>query len=89
MYIHLGNNAIIKTDEIIGIFDLDNTTVSARTRAFLNKAEKGGNIVLTGNELPKSFVVTSIEKGKTRVFLSQLAVSTLTKRYENTDIKEI
>ena len=40
MYIHLGNNAIVRTEEIIGIFDLDNTTVSARTRDYLKKARK-------------------------------------------------
>ena len=80
MYIHLGNNALINTNEIIGIFDLDNTTVSARTREYLNKAEKSGNIILTGNELPKSFVVASKNKGDNRVYLAVLAPSTLSKR---------
>ena len=80
MYIHLGNNNLIKTDEIIGIFDIDNTTVSVRTRAFLSKAEKRGDIILTGSELPKSFVVASKKRGDTRVYLSQLAPSTLNKR---------
>ena len=80
MYIHLGNNNLIKTDEIIGIFDIDNTTVSVRTRAFLSKAEKRGDIILTGSELPKSFVVASKKRGDTRVYLSQLAPSTLKKR---------
>ena len=80
MYIHLGNNAVIKTNEIIGIFDLDNTTVSARTRKFLNIAEKNKNIIITSSELPKSFVVTSGEKGKNKIYLSQLSPSTLGKR---------
>ena len=30
MYLHLGNAVLVKTDEVIGIFDLDNTTVSKR-----------------------------------------------------------
>lgn len=80
MYMHLGNNAVIKTGEIIGIFDLDNTTVSARTRQFLAIAEKRGNIIATSNELPKSFVVTSGETGKNKVYLSQLSTQTLSKR---------
>lgn len=80
MYIHLGNNELVKTDEIIGIFDLDNTTVSSRTRLFLSKAEKNGNIILTGDDLPKSFVVTSKKKGESKVYLSVLAPATLEKR---------
>lgn len=90
MYMHLGNNALINTDEIIGIFDLDNTTVSARTRLFLSKAEKSGNIILTGSELPKSFVVASKKKGDNRVYLAVLAPSTLARRAEsNNYFKEI
>lgn len=84
MYIHIGNNYVLREDEIVGIFDLDNTTISARTRLFLSKAEKKGNIVLTGNELPKSFIVTN--KGN-KVFLSQLATSTLSKRRIGKKIK--
>lgn len=82
MYINLGNNTLVKTQDIIGIFDLDNTTVSARTRQFLRKAEQDKKIVLTGYELPKSFVVTS-EKGEIKIYLSMLAPSTLNKRFEN------
>lgn len=84
MYIHIGNNYVLREDEIVGIFDLDNTTISARTRLFLSKAEKKGNIVLTGNELPKSFIVTN--KGN-KVFLSQLATVTLSKRRIGKKIK--
>lgn len=92
MYLHLGNNALVKTQDIIGIFDLDNTTVSSRTRAFLNKAEKSGKIVLTGSELPKSFVVASRGKGDTRVYLAMPAPSTLARRadeFDNNYFKEI
>ena len=35
MYLHLGQNTVITHDEIIGIFDLDNTTVSKKTRDYL------------------------------------------------------
>lgn len=80
MYIHLGNNFILRSKEIIGIFDLDNTTVSSRTRAYLSKAEKKGEIVLTSEELPKSFIVASGKKKENRVYLSQLSSSTLSKR---------
>lgn len=80
MYINLGNNTVIKEKDIIGIFDLDNTTVSARTRKFLEIAQKRGNIILTSNELPKTFVVVSSKKGEKKVYLSQLSTATLSKR---------
>lgn len=90
MYIHLGNNALIKTEEIIGIFDLDNTTVSARTRDYLRRAEKSGNVVITGSELPKSFVVASKKRGDNRVYLAVPSPATLSKRAENNNyFKEI
>ena len=40
MYLHVGNNQNIRTKNIIGIFDMDNTTVSAVTRKYLNKKQK-------------------------------------------------
>lgn len=80
MYIHLGNNAVLKTGDIIGVFDLDNTTVSARTRSFLAKAEKRGDIVLTSGELPKSFILAGQRGQDTKVYISQLSPATLAKR---------
>ena len=79
MYIHLGNNTMIKLEEIIGIFDLDTASVSKRTRDFLKKAENSGNVITTSYELPKSFVVTK-KNGETKIYLSQLSSGTLLKR---------
>lgn len=80
MYKNLGNNTVIKEKEIIGIFDIDNTTVSSRTRKFLEIAQKESNIILTSNELPKTFVVASSKKGEKKVYITQLSTATLSKR---------
>lgn len=80
MYLHLGNNKMIKTDTVIGIFDLDNATVSKRTRNYLKKAEKKGEVTAVGYELPKSFVVTSSGRNDNRVYLSVLSSKALRKR---------
>ena len=79
MYIHIGGTTVLRTENIIGIFDLDNTTVSARTRKYLNRAEREGNVILVAEDLPKSFIVTQ-EDGQQRVYLSQLSTQTLLKR---------
>ncbi len=81
MYIHIGNEKLIKSEDVIGIFDLDSTTVSKRTRDYLRKAEKKGEVETVSYDLPKSFVVCKeANKGKQRVYISQLSVATLEKR---------
>lgn len=79
MYLHLGQNTVITHDEIIGIFDLDNTTVSKKTRDYLGVAEKQGRIHVVSNELPKSFIVCN-QKDEIKVYLSQISCATLLKR---------
>ena len=78
MYLHLGQNEIVADHRIIGIFDLDNTTYSKKTVAFLNNAEKEG-LVIPCDDLPKSFVLTA-EYGLSRVHLTSLNSYTLEKR---------
>lgn len=75
MYISIGGEALIRAGDIIGIFDLDNTSQSKITREFLNTAESQGRMISEVQDLPKSFVVT-----KDNVQLSVLNSSTLVKR---------
>ena len=78
MYLSLGNDMAVRDSSIVGIFDMDNTTTSKRTRAFLANAEKEG-LVIPCDDLPKSFVVTA-EYGFQKVHLTALSSSTLEKR---------
>ena len=78
MYLNIGNDMSVRESGVVGIFDMDNTTVSARTREFLAKAEKQGWIVPC-DDLPKSYVLTA-EYGMTRVYLSSLSAATLSRR---------
>ena len=78
MYLNIGNDMAVRDSSVIGIFDMDNTSTSKRTRAFLEMAQKEGAIVPCDN-LPKSFIVTA-EYGLTRVYESTLATATLEKR---------
>ena len=78
MYLNIGNDMAVRDKNIIGIFDLDNTSTSRRTREFLEKAEQEGQVVPC-DDLPKSFVLTS-EYGFSRIHLTALASATLEKR---------
>ena len=81
MYIHLGQETVVKKKEIIGIFDLDTATVSRHTRKYLNLAQKRGEVIYVTNELPKSFVVCAPKKSKEKkIYISQLSSLTLNKR---------
>lgn len=57
MYLHLGQDTVVTVETVIGIFDIDECTVSKKTRDYLTAAEKNGNVVNVSYELPKSFVV--------------------------------
>ena len=78
MYLSIGNDMAVRASSIIGIFDLDNTSTSKRTRNFLAAAEKEGQVVPC-DDLPKSFVLTA-EYGLNRVYLTALSAATLEKR---------
>ena len=83
MFLHLGSETTVRTDTILGIFDLDTTTVQKHSRDYLSIAEKSGRVVnVSPYELPKSFVVCD-EEGQTVVYLSQLSSGTLLGRLEN------
>ncbi len=81
MYLHLGQETVVKSKDIVGIFDMDTSTVSKSTREYLSKAEKAGEVVTITFELPKTFVVVNKKKSKEKtVYISQLSSTTLEKR---------
>ena len=79
MYLHLGSDLIIKKEGIIGIYDLDKTTVSVRTREFLSAFEKKGRLIYCTDDLPKSFIVYDDGEGLW-VYVTQVSTNTLLKR---------
>lgn len=83
MYLHLGKNVVVLKSEIVAVFDLDNSSHSHITRAFLTAAERGGQVINVSDDLPKSFVICQSKSGEQTLYLSQLASSTLLKRAES------
>ena len=57
MFIHLGNDVVVNSKNIIGIFDIENTTTGKNTSKILEKATKEKRVVTVSFEMPKSFVV--------------------------------
>lgn len=80
MYLNIGQDVVINDDNILGIFDLDNTTVVKATRDYINTASKKGEcITISMEDLPKSFIVTAKENEKT-IYISPLNTATIYKR---------
>ena len=81
MYLHVGNDVIVNYRDIIGIFDLENTSISKFTKEFLRSRQQEVEVVTVAADLPKSFVVCE-NGGKQTVYLSQLSAATLKRRYD-------
>ncbi len=79
-YLHIGQNVMLPDKRIIGIFDLDNTSTSKHTRAFLKQAEQDGVVMSACEDIPKAFVVCDHPYHRQIVYLSQLNTKTLEKR---------
>ena len=83
MYLHLGQSVVVKDSEVIGLFDLDNSSYSHLTRRFLEQAQREGRVVNVSDELPKAFVLCQGRRGVPRGYLAQVSTATLLKRAEN------
>ena len=85
MYLSIGKNTVIRDDELIGIFDLDNCSQSFLTREFLSSAEKAGRVVNAAEDIPNSFLIcagrkTESNEENSSIYLSQSSSRTLEKR---------
>ncbi len=84
MYLHIGGDQVIDRRDIIGVFDIENSTVSNITREYLRKSEKHGRVITIMNDMPKSFIVVNKEND-IYVYLTSLAPSTLKKRFDGSE----
>ena len=75
MYLHIGEDTLVRDKDIICIFDMDTSTVNKATRDYLKKAEKDKKVIYVNYDLPKCFVVTD-----KNVFVSPINTGTLNKR---------
>jgi hypothetical protein len=89
MYLHIGQDTVVRSDDILGIFDIESSSVSAITKEFLSGAQQAGGVINVTEDLPKSFIVCAPEgqkeKSASKVYISQISTTTLFKR---ADIEE-
>lgn len=79
MFLHIGGDFVVPIKNVIAILDLESTTLSKDTRDFLSIAEEEGFIESISDDIPKSFIITEIDK-KSKIYLSPISSITLQKR---------
>ena len=79
MYLHLGQDVVVCSDDVVGIFDMENTSTSRFTREFLRQANKEMKVVTVSYEMPKSFILCKHGEEQT-LYISQISTATLLKR---------
>ncbi|MDP4179880.1 MAG: DUF370 domain-containing protein [Bacillota bacterium] len=79
MFLHIGGDIALPIKNIIAIMDIETTTISKDSKEFLKIAEEEGFIESISDDLPKSFIITEIDK-KSKIYLSPISSITLQKR---------
>ena len=87
MYFHAGQDFVLNTRDVIGVFDLDTAGASRRTEEYFRSAEDNGAVVdlCAPGSLPKSFLVTDFPDET--IYISQLSPVALKKRAEKAELK--
>lgn len=81
MYLHLGRDTVVNTDDIIAIMDLESSSMSANTRTFLKLATDEGFVKNVSEEIPRTFVVCEID-GQSVVYVTNISSKALSGRAE-------
>ena len=75
MFLFLGGEVTVKSKEVIGIFDIEECSVSRMTADYLNSCQKKGQVVYVSQDMPKSFVVC-----EDKTYISNVSNDTINRR---------
>ncbi|MGN1110345.1 MAG: extracellular matrix regulator RemB [Oscillospiraceae bacterium] len=75
MFLFIGGEKTIKSSEVVGIFNIEECSVSRITADYLAICQKSGRIENLTYDLPKSFVVTP-----DKTYISNVSNDTIRKR---------
>lgn len=85
MYLHIGNDVIVNSKNIVGIFDIENTTVSRLGKNFLGEAQRRSEVIYATEELPKSYIIVRKNK-KNTIYISSMSTQVLLRRANQSKI---
>ena len=78
MFLFLGGEVTVHEKDVIGIFDIEECSVSRTTAEYLNACQKQHKVVYVSQDMPKSFVVCT-----KNTYVSNVSNDTINKRAVN------
>lgn len=81
MFLFLGGDVSVRSEDVIGIFDIEECSVSRTTAEYLNSCQKKGLIVNVSEDIPKSFIIAS-----EHTYISNVSHRTIVKRAKNGEL---
>jgi hypothetical protein len=81
MIVHIGNEISIKSSDVVGIFDMENTSTGSITREFLNHASETLKVINVSYNMPKSYILCVGAKGSRILYITNVSVNTLKARF--------
>ncbi len=75
MFLFIGGDTTIKSSEVVGIFNIEECSVSRITADYLAACQRSGKIADLTSDLPKSFIVTP-----NKTYISNVSNDTIRKR---------
>jgi len=89
MFLHIGDDLVLREQDIIGIFDFETSTLSKHTKKYLQDKEKKHSTLAVSEQIPKAFVVVQKKEQKEpKVYFTLVSSVTLKKRAENNRLME-
>ncbi len=76
MYLHLGKDTVVKTDDIIAMIDLESSSISKYSKEFLKIATEEGFVKNVSEEIPKSFIICE-KDGSSIIYITNISTKAL------------
>ncbi len=81
-YINVGGTTVLSKSEVLGIFDLDNSSTKTDTKRYLASMEHAKHLEMVGNDIPKAFVVAAKDTKRQKVYMTTLSSASLYGRWK-------
>ena len=79
MYLHLGRDTVVNTDDIIAMMDLESSSISKYSKEFLKISTEEGFVQNVSEEIPKSFIICE-KDGQTVIYITNISTKALSGR---------
>lgn len=83
MYLHLGNDTVVNSEDIIAMMDLESSSMSKFSKEFLKISTEEGFVENVSDEIPKSFIICE-KDGQSVIYVTNISTKALLGRVRKT-----